>query len=72
MRTENIHTTQAAQILARLMESRGEWVPMPELAALSGAYAVHSRVSELRERGYHIQCKVVTCKRSKRSFYRLV
>jgi hypothetical protein len=63
--------SQAAAILARLMETPGIWVPMPELAALSGAYAVHSRISDLRKRGYHIETKVV-CRRPKHSFYRII
>jgi len=70
--TEHAQPTQAARILARLMESRGRWVPMPELAALSGAYAVHSRIAELRDRGYQIETKVVRCHRVKHSFYRLI
>jgi len=64
-------SSQAAAILARLLETPGAWVPMPELAAISGAYAVHSRISDLRKRGYTIECKVV-CRRPKHSFYRLV
>lgn len=65
------HGSQAAAILARLLETPGAWVPMPELAAISGAYAVHSRISDLRKRGYHIECKVL-CQSTKHSFYRLV
>jgi len=50
----NSNPTQAQAILARLRAARGDWVPMPELAACSGAYAVHSRIAELRRLGHHI------------------
>lgn len=47
--------TQNAIILATLEAAAGGWVPMPELAAASGSYNVHSRVDELRhKRGVHI------------------
>ena len=46
--------TQCEAILARLIEARGEWVPMPELCRVSGAYAVHSRIADLRARGHSI------------------
>ena len=46
--------TQNALILARLQASPGEYVPMPELAAVSSAYAVHSRISDLRRAGWPI------------------
>lgn len=31
--------TQNEAVLAELMKRHGEWVPMPQLAAASGAYA---------------------------------
>lgn len=46
--------SQCDAILARLRLARGAWVPMPILAAESGAYAVHSRISDLRRRGHRI------------------
>ena len=46
--------SQCARILQRLEEARGGWVPMVELAAVSGAFAVHSRIADLRRRGYPI------------------
>jgi len=49
-----VKETQCSVILARLKRARGRWVPMPELARVSGAYAVHSRISDLRERGHAI------------------
>jgi hypothetical protein len=46
--------TQCDIILAVLEQARGEWVPMTELAAAAGCYAVHSRISDLRARGHDI------------------
>lgn len=43
--------SQADKILARLTASTGEWVEMPELVRVSGGYAVHSRIADLRKRG---------------------
>jgi len=65
--------TQAVRVLARLMETPGEWVPMPELAAVSGAFAVHSRISELRHPGGHViehRQKPIPCTTQRASFYR--
>lgn len=65
--------SQADAILARLQQTPGAWIPMPTLAeepakyGLSKAYAVHSRISELRERGYDIDNETVNGK----SRYRL-
>lgn len=62
--------TQAERILQRLRATPGEWVPMPELARVSGAFAVHSRISELRESGAVIECRQ-TGSRPRHSFYRI-
>lgn len=40
--------TQRELVLRRLQERAGEWVPMPDLVRASGAYAVHSRIADLR------------------------
>lgn len=40
--------SQSSLVREHLLARRGAWVPMPELARVSGAYAVHSRVAELR------------------------
>lgn len=63
--------TQADKILARLALTPGQWVPMPELASVSGAYAVHSRVSDLRSAGHIIDVRVEGT-RPRRSAYRLM
>lgn len=46
--------TQNERVLAALVAASGEWVPMPDLVRASGAYAVHSRVSDLRRMGHRI------------------
>lgn len=70
--TENRIPSQEALILEELARHPGEWVPMPRLAAVSGAYAVHSRISGLREEGHPIECRVDRSERPYRSQYRLV
>lgn len=68
---ENSDPTQAQMILRRLQEFPNVWVPMPELAHVSGAFAVHSRISELREHGFDIEVKLEG-NRPRHSFYRLI
>jgi hypothetical protein len=47
--------TQAQKILDLLALRRGKWVPMTDLWRASGAFAVHSRVSDLRKAGHQIR-----------------
>lgn len=71
--TTNTHPSQSAQILTLLRERSGQWVPMPDLCARANAFAVHSRVAELRRGGHQIECEVRQGERhQKRSFYRMV
>lgn len=63
--------TQCSRILAALEAKRGAWVSMPDLAEASGAYAVHSRVAELRSWGNVIGHRNERDGRRVRSFYRL-
>ena len=65
-------TSQCARILELLEFAAGDWVPMPELAQASGAFAVHSRVAELRSWGHVIEQHSERDGRKVRSFYRLV
>ena len=65
-------TTQCKAILSTLMLMRNQWVEMPALARISGAYAVHSRVAELRKRGHVIEQRSERNGRKVLSFYRLV
>lgn len=64
--------SQCESILARLRERAGQWVPMPELCRVSGAYACHSRISDLRARGYEIEQQSTRAGRTVKSAYRLV
>jgi hypothetical protein len=65
--------SQCAAILRRLMEARGEWVEMPELARVSGAYAVHSRIADLRKQGWNIPAPRIRRRgRTVCSAYRLI
>jgi hypothetical protein len=64
--------TQADKILARLLLTPNQWVPMPELVELSRAYAVHSRISDLRKRGHLIGHKNEHVDGLCHSFYRIV
>lgn len=46
--------SQCAKILYALAAKEGEWVEMPDLWRASGAFAVHSRIADLRKRGLKI------------------
>lgn len=63
--------TQNQAILAELSRRHGQWVAMPELAAVAGCYAVHSRISDLRKDGHVIETRIEGT-RPRRSAYRLV
>lgn len=67
----NRSPSQAAKVLAELRRYANRWVPMPQLASVSGAYAVHSRIAELRGDGHQIETRIEGT-RPRRSFYRLV
>ena len=66
-------SSQCACILAELELHAGEWVAMPRLVLCSGAYAVHSRIADLRKRGHRIEQRNERPKGKKsiHSFYRL-
>ncbi len=65
------HLSQTALILRELQRNAGRWVAMPALAEVSGAYAVHSRIADLRADGYQIDTRIEGT-RPRRSYYRLV
>lgn len=67
----NEDPSQCALILTLLTERAGEWVPMPEIGKCSGASVVHSRIAELRAKGFRIDNRVDRTCRPKKSFYRL-
>lgn len=70
MSATDFSPTQCSLILAELTRRHGQWVSMPELAEVSGAYAVHSRISDLRADGYLIDVRQEGS-RPRKSFYRL-
>lgn len=51
---EKTGATQCEKILARLQQTPGQLVSMQELYEISGAHAVHSRISDLRAMGHNI------------------
>lgn len=65
-------TSQCDLIMDVLIVEQGKWVGMPTLAHFSGAYAVHSRVAELRKRGHQIEQRSDRHGRRVLSYYRLV
>lgn len=71
-KSERTGETQCQAILNHLEQHRGKWVAMPDLVRVSGAYAVHSRISDLRARGHHIVQRNERSGRTVKSFYLLV
>jgi hypothetical protein len=63
--------SQCDRILVELESKRGHWVAMPDLARIAGGYAVHSRIADLRKRGYRISHMNQKNGRRVWSFYRL-
>ena len=77
MTAPSIRPTRPSQtdiIRDELLRCQGDWVPMPRLHQLSGAYAVHSRAADIR-RIYRddVQNKRITCPHSGKveSYYRI-
>ncbi len=64
-------TSQNELVLAELQRCQGEWVAMPRLHEVSGSLNVHSRISNLRQKGHVIEWRQEGA-RPRRSFYRLV
>jgi hypothetical protein len=63
--------SQCALILAELESKRGQWVAMPDLVRIAGAFAVHSRIADLRSRGHRISHMNNKRGRKVWSYYRL-
>ena len=63
--------SQSSAVLKYLTACKGEWIEMPTLVGYSGAYAVHSRVSDLRREGHSITNMVDRSTKPYKSFYRL-
>ena len=47
--------TQNDLILARLKETPGEWVSMPELCEKAKSLSCHTRINDLRHAGHRIE-----------------
>jgi hypothetical protein len=67
----NAGKSQADRILGALRHAAG-WAHLPDLVKASGAYAVHSRIADLRKRGHRIEHESVHRGRAVHSFYRLI
>lgn len=67
-------TSQCDKILAHLRGHTGQWVAMPDLVTESGSFNIHSRISDLRKRGYTIEQKNERNQHNNqiKSFYRIV
>jgi hypothetical protein len=69
--------SQADRIFDALLRASTEcavadgWVTLPQLVAISGGYAVHSRIADLRKRGHDIEQMSVRRTGKVHSFYRL-
>jgi biotin operon repressor len=65
-------SSQCGKVLRVLQLWGGCFVPLTHLAEAAGAYAIHSRIADLRRRGYSIENKVERGERSQcKSWYRL-
>lgn len=62
---------QNALLLECLTLRRGQWVPLPLLVDIVGAYAIHSRASDLRRLGYNVENRRERHDGQVHSFYRL-
>lgn len=65
--------TQRGRILELLIAARGEWVPLPKIAACAAQY--NARIFELRRLGFRIQNRTSDTERTtgcpRHSWYRL-
>jgi hypothetical protein len=68
----NRKPTTASRILETLQARQGEWVSLPTLAEAGKTYAVHSRISELRQAGHIILWRCSTKSKTRLSEYQLV
>lgn len=69
----NAKPSQTQKVVERLRAAKGNWVPMPDLWQASGAFAVHSRVSDARIKlGLTIDQRNEHVNGECHSFYRIV
>lgn len=64
--------SQCDLILRELREYQGDWVSMPRLCEVSGSFNAHSRISDLRKRGHHIEWRGEHVEGAIHSFYRII
>jgi hypothetical protein len=65
--------TQNGRLRELFLARPGEWLSMVELGQAIGAWAVHSRVADLRRQGLAIENRIEVAADGKRlSYYRLV
>lgn len=64
--------SQNNKIYEELRRNANRWVAMPHLVNVSGSYNIHSRISNLRERGSVIENKVEKIDGVNHSYYKLV
>lgn len=65
--------SQADRILQRLKRTPRKWVGLPTLAKVSGSLTPATRISNLRERGHHIENRTTRLKNGgTASFYRIL
>jgi len=53
-RQEATPGTQNARLMEIFRSRPNQWIPMPEIASEISAYAVHSRVADLRRLGWTV------------------
>lgn len=56
-KVSGIGESQADKLIFYLEKHRGEWIGLPTLVSVCGGYAVHSRASDVRKRGYEVEQK---------------
>ena len=59
-------------VLRYLQDHPGTRIAMPFLVNLCGGYAIHSRISDLRKRGYQIENSLDRSSKPYKSYYRLL
>lgn len=65
--------SQTDRVLRMLQSAHGDWVSMPDLARGSGSLNIHSRIADLRNRGYIVDPRQLRAADGTHlSFYRLV
>lgn len=70
-------TSQNDAVLRRLQAEPNKWISLPQLeeatrvSCISRSSAIHSRINDLRNRGYNIKNKVEQDGHKRKSYYKL-